>query len=62
MRTALTNVNTVAFTPIPSASAITATAVNQRSFTSRRTAKRRSCSRAHVVSCRKGGRATSRRP
>ena len=42
MRTALTNVNTVALTPMPSASATTATAVNQRSFTSRRTANRRS--------------------
>ncbi len=41
--TAFTNVNTVLFTPMPSASAIVAASVNQRSFTSRRAAKRMSC-------------------
>ena len=45
IRTALTNVKTVALTPMPRASAMTATAVNQRSLTSSRTANRMSCQR-----------------
>src|SRR5689334_6593602 len=40
--TALTSVKTALLAPIPSASAITAASVNQRSFTRRRIAKRRS--------------------
>src|SRR5216683_2911891 len=43
-RNELTSVNTVAFMPMPSASAVVAAAVNQRSFASRRTPNRMSCS------------------
>src|SRR6476469_2430921 len=44
MRTAFTSVKTVAFNPIPSASARTATAEHQRSLAIRSSAKRRSFS------------------
>src|SRR3990172_7356170 len=42
MSTAFTSVNTVVFAPMPKAKVMAATAVNQRSLTSMRTAKRRS--------------------
>ena len=45
MSTALTKVNTVAFTPIPSARASVATSVNHLSLISRRMANWRSCER-----------------
>ena len=43
--TALTSVKTVLLTPMPSASAVAATAVNHLSLISRRTANRTSCQR-----------------
>src|SRR5512134_289405 len=44
MSTALTSVNTVAFSPMPRARAMMATPENHRSLTISRAAKRRSCS------------------
>src|SRR5262249_20716241 len=49
-RTALTMLNIAVLAPMPSASAMTATAVSARAFKSVRTPKRRSWSRAPMVS------------
>ena len=61
IRTALTNVKTVALTPMPSASAMTATAVNQRSFTSSRTANFECLAEVHRLSMVRSALLTERR-